>query len=420
MIMNLSSQVYEKRPPGSDWNHRLKVTSLAVECVYNHQLLQKVMDHFFIHHTASDEERSLLGQRIRKAARSGFEAVKQKTKEELNQTWAASVSKRPSQHQSLDLLVNISAPHILIPESVVSRDSLLLVVDFGNFHVTRTDVNCIAAELASTATDDDDDEEYMTPCSTPPNEPEASSPVDDVVDACSVLSGGAGGIKEADEMVDKYNVHFSDLQLLVCRVKDNWKQAHLKGTSALHLLDRFSILIRVEKYARLVPALDKPLLSLTASLPRLVAHINEPKIHSLIAVSQQFPASFRLGGTGAPDPSQRSSSSSDHGVMEDSADGVMEHETEDDDDEEEELRMAEEHAHYWMLVQFSVDQLSVEVQSRGRSVAELQVGGFQASYSVRRAESAFHLAVHSLLLVDAMQTLGSDYELLVASHKHVW
>ena len=62
----------------------------------------------------------------------------------------------------------------------------------------------------------------------------------------------------------------------------------------------------------------------------------------------------------------------------------------------------------------------MQVQSRGRSVAELQVGGVQASYSGRPADSCVCLAVHSLLLVDAMQTLGSDYELLIASHKHLY
>ena len=29
------------------------------------------------------------------------------------------------------------------------------------------------------------------------------------------------------------------------------------------------------------------------------------------------------------------------------------------------------------------------------------------------------MSVHSLLLVDALQTIGPDYKLLVASHKHV-
>ena len=57
----------------------------------------------------------------------GFEAVKQKTKEEISLKWIAASKQR----HSWDLLVDISAPHILIPESVTARDSLLLVVDFG-------------------------------------------------------------------------------------------------------------------------------------------------------------------------------------------------------------------------------------------------------------------------------------------------
>lgn len=373
------------------------MNSLAVECVYNHQLFQKVAEIFSVHYTPS-EERSQLGQRIRQAARSGFEAVKQKTKEEFSQTWAAPSASSSSQHQSWDLLVNISAPHILIPESVSSRDSLLLIVDFGHFHVTRTDVNCIAGELASAAAADneDDDEEYCTPCSTPPNETTATTP-DDVVDTASVVSSG----KEEDYS-DKYNVHFSDLQVLVCRVKDNWKQAHLKGTSLHHLLDRFSILIHVEKYSRIGAGLDKPFLTLSASLPHLVAHINEPKIHAIISVSKQFQSS--------------NSQVPMHSTVEDDLSDIDE---DDDESSDPSISASKSSESRWFLGNFSVEQMSVEVQSRGRSVAELQVGGVQASYSMRQSDSAIHLAVHSLLLVDAMQTLGPDYELLIASHKHV-
>lgn len=386
--------MYEKHPPGSDWDHRLKITSLAIECVYNHNLFQKIIEVFSVPHNTS-EERSVIGQRLRQAARSGFEAVKQKTKERLTQTLTPPSVDLPSEQQSWDLLINISAPHILIPESVVSRDSLLMIIDFGHFHVTRTNVNCIAAELETTTTngnEDDDDEQYITPCSTPPNESAVTTPLDDAHDMNSFMSGNT----ECTDVSDKYNVHFSDLQLLVCRVKDNWKQAHLKGTSALHLLDRFSILIHVEKYGRILPGLEKPFLTLTASLPHLVAHINEPKIHALLSVSKQFHPND------LPSPVYETSSE----------DG----ETEETDATSAGIEKSEEH---WFMAQFNIEQLSVEVQSRGRSVAELQVGGVQASYSMRPTDSSAHLAVHSLLLVDAMQTLGSDYELLIASHKHV-
>lgn len=35
------------------------------------------------------------------------------------------------------------------------------------------------------------------------------------------------------------------MQVLVGKVKDNWKYAHLKGTSTLHILDRFNISLQV-------------------------------------------------------------------------------------------------------------------------------------------------------------------------------
>jgi vacuolar protein sorting-associated protein 13D len=61
----------------------------------------------------------------------------------------------------------------------------------------------------------------------------------------------------------------------------------------------------------------------------------------------------------------------------------------------------------------------MQVQSRGRCVAELQVAGVRAAYTKRPYDTSVSLSVHSLLLVDALQMFGPDFELLVASHKHV-
>ena len=58
--------------------------------------------------------------------------------------------------------------------------------------------------------------------------------------APQVASSGASA-----DLVDKYDVHLSDLQLLVCRVKDNWKQAHLKGAS---LTDRLLFCLRAPSW----------------------------------------------------------------------------------------------------------------------------------------------------------------------------
>lgn len=71
------------------------------------------------------------------------------------------------------------------------------------------------------------------------------------------------------------------------------------------------------------------------------------------------------------------------------------------------------------MLQLRVDSVSVQVQSRGRSVAELQVSGASATLTRRPQDTGLSLSVHGLLLVDALQTHGPDYELLLASHRRV-
>ena len=44
----------------------------------------------------------------------------------------------------------------------------------------------------------------------------------------------------------------------------------------------------------------------------------------------------------------------------------------------------------------------------------------RANYTRRPFDTSLSFTVHSLLVVDAIQTFGSDFELLVASHKNLW
>ena len=72
-----------------------------------------------------------------------------------------------------------------------------------------------------------------------------------------------------------------------------------------------------------------------------------------------------------------------------------------------------------MVAHFCVSDLSVELQSRGKPVAEVKVTNMKGGVTRRPYDTNLAMCVHSLLLVDALQALGPDYELLVASHKHV-
>ena len=66
-----------------------------------------------------------------------------------------------------------------------------------------------------------------------------------------------------------------------------------------------------------------------------------------------------------------------------------------------------------------MSDLSVELQSQGKPMAEVQVTNMKAGVTRRTYVINLAMSVHSLLLVDALQTIGPDYKLLVASHKHV-
>ena len=82
-------------------------------------------------------------------------------------------------------------------------------------------------------------------------------------------------------MYDRYTISLSDMQVIVGRVKDNWKHAHVKGNSQLHILDKFSIALNFER--RVVNTNDPNLPSIVVAgqLPKLVVHVNEDKVHTL-------------------------------------------------------------------------------------------------------------------------------------------
>jgi vacuolar protein sorting-associated protein 13D len=66
-----------------------------------------------------------------------------------------------------------------------------------------------------------------------------------------------------------------------------------------------------------------------------------------------------------------------------------------------------------------MNKVFLQVQSRGRCIAELQVQGVSATFTKRPYDTSISLSIHSLLLVDALQRFGPDFKLLVASHSHV-
>lgn len=242
---------------------------------------------------------------------------------------------------------------------------------------------------------------FVTPCSTPPQSEESYS--DSPITTLDANQYGESLTETNlhEKLYDHYNVELTDMQVLVGKVKDNWRYAHNKGTSTMHVLDRFNISLKIER--RVVHTTDPlyPSLTVNANLPKLVAHFNESKISAARTLTQIISA------TGLPSP---------FCVTESPLDDFIPDMLDDEDSTSVDTSIEMSRL---MMLQFTIDHMAMEVQSRGRSVAELQVSGVKVGFTKRPIDINIALTVHSLLLVDALQTFGPDFELLVASHKHV-
>lgn len=385
---------YEYKPFNSNVDRKLEVHSKSLDIVYNPGATKWILEFFTSPHQTMDSG-------LRRAARQGYNAVKKKTKQQLLSNWESIVHGYAANRKMWDVELDISAPQIFLVEHFNDKNAILCVVDFGKLHFTnRTPGLLNVASPSSTEAEEEEDEEaFQTPCSTPPGS-EVSSFTSSRNP--SVDNSNMNELQFHDKLYDKYTIDFCDLQILVGCVRDNWKFAHLRGTSTLHILDKFNISLLMER--RVVHTIDPqyPSLTLTGNLPKLVAHVNEDKVKAVQTLINV------ISGKGLISPlrSQEGTPADDSPVVDIEDSSAF---PEDEKDTTAKL----------LMLQFSIDQMALEVQSRGRSVAELQVNGVKASFQKRPYDTSLSLSVHGLLLVDALQTFGPDFELLIASHKHV-
>uniref|UniRef100_A0A0A9WG36 Vacuolar protein sorting-associated protein 13D n=3 Tax=Lygus hesperus TaxID=30085 RepID=A0A0A9WG36_LYGHE len=387
---------YEYKPFNSSAERKLEVRSKSLDIVYNPGATKWIVDFFTAPHQSKESG-------LRQAARQGYHAMKRKTKQQLLNNWDYIIYGQTATRKGWEVELDISAPQIFLVEHFNDKNAILCVVDFGKlrFSNRQMDPHRFVSQNSTEVEEEEDEEAFQTPCSTPPGS-EASSTTASRKQSTIDLNN-LNELLLHNKLYERYTIELSDLQILVGCVRDNWKYAHLKGTSSLHILDKFNISLQMER--RVVHTIDPqyPSLTLTGNLPKLVAHINEDKVTAIRTLVDV------ISGKGLISPLR----SQDTTPTEDFIDGAMAESV--SQLEEDDVDMG---ARLFML-QFSIDQMALEVQSRGRSVAELQVTGVKLSFTKRPFDTSLSLSVHGLLLVDALQTFGPDFELLVASHKHV-
>ena len=410
--------LYEKKPFNSKVDHRIHVKSQPLNVVYNPIVIKVVTEFFSLPEDVSTT--SHLSDQIKMAALSRIQEAKQRTKEELSRNINHILKGNTLNRKIWDVVLDLSAPKLLVPDHFEDRNASLIVVDFGKLVLTNRnasrnslDPNVSGENKFMSNEEDDDDELFITPASSPGEEDvdvgdkttfPVALPTDDTKDSFEASERLLHGA-----MYDTYNVDLNNMQIIVGCVKDNWRSAHLRGSSSLHMVDRFSISLNVER--RTVETSDPawPSLLVSATLPSLRLHFNEDKMVSLKHLL------VRMLGP-------------EYGASREAATQTIE-DTEDDTGEEEADNLAifgewqpdtdTDIASKLLVAHFCVSDLSVELQSGGRPVAEVQVTNMKAGITRRPYDTNLALSVHSMLVVDALQTFGPDYELLVASHKHV-
>lgn len=279
-----------------------------------------------------------------------------------------------------------------------------MLIDFGRFQLFKNERSSYDVHIPNADSNgkDSDDDLFMTPCSTPPGSQTsmAGSPIATAESAAlsahdaffsKVVINNDTGL-ESDlysEIYDKYIINLTELQVLVCKSRE-CGYACSKSSSNYHLLDKFNISLHLER--RIINTSDPeyPSIKLYGNLNKIVAHINEQKISECFRILSPITLQL-LKNPKVSEPSEK---------------------TAEDPGADLEFSNA-------TIFQFVIGQIILELQSRAKSIAEIQVIGAKAGITKKYCEVNINMSVHGFLLVDAIQSFGPDFELLIASHRHV-
>jgi len=217
--------------------------------------------------------------------------MKKKTKERLMQNWEQMLEGNQRGRQKWDLKLNISAPQILLVENFTDKSATVVLLDLGKLCVKNLHDESVPSLLVSPVRQDSDEDEcFHTPCSSPQLEQVHEHPKSLRLDLN--VTESALHLR----MYDRYSIELGDMQILVGRTRDNMRHAHIKGTSSLHVLDRFNISVQLERRAVFSNDPGMPSLKLSGNLPKLVVHVNEQKVNTLRSMIRH------IWGEGLPSP----------------------------------------------------------------------------------------------------------------------
>ncbi|XP_051961416.1 intermembrane lipid transfer protein VPS13D-like [Xyrauchen texanus] len=425
--------IYERNPIRSKFERRLEVNTSPLNIIYNPQAIKKVAEFFYKGrvHTSGFGYQSELELRVAEAARRQYNKLKMQTKAEIRQTidqLLVGEFIENSKHWTMKL--DICAPQVIFPDDFQSEDPTLVVVDLGRILLTNSQEGHKTNPKTSQM-EGESDEEFQTPLATPPGSPPPEQEVDvkglERSHDITCLTSPEGTQIVSRNLYEKYSLSFSDLQIMVGHYKDNWKHLQESEVGPTHVVEKFNVLLQLEQRLRYTSDPQFPGAVLSGTLPDLKVHINLEKMAALRSCLARLGSSGADGVKGdkkgenlrSPDPLTLR-----HEKIFQSEDSEWKLQGSDKSLTKSVMTL-EQHTREvlvesrLLLLEFNINYMQLGIESGGRYISVLKVFGTNAHFVKRPYDAMVSLTVHGLYLVDTLQTYGSDFDLLVASHKHL-
>ncbi|XP_011209287.2 intermembrane lipid transfer protein Vps13D isoform X2 [Bactrocera dorsalis] len=399
---------YEKGPPDIQSDMRLVIKSRSLDIVYNKHAFD-CLKSFFV----KPVNEVYFKYKLTKSSQNHLKFL---------QNWQQYLIGNKDFRTTWSLEIDISAPRIIFADNHLEKNTSVVVVDFGRFQMLKNECpkkeplvardNTAASETTSKLGKESEDEDFMTPCSTPPGSEISLIESPTLRQNSVAVVNTDTGLESAfhKKIYDKYFINLTDLQVIVCKNRER-NHACTKHSSNFHLLEKFSISLELERRVIFTTDPDYPSLTLYGTLPKIVAHVNEQKLNEFFKILYPI----------ISDKFDVNEIRYDNGNANNEKEGGASENVDGNDISNE--HKAEISANFintnLMIIQFVIGQMALEVQSLERSIAELQVVGVRAGITKCPEDTHISMSVHGLLLVDAIQSFGPDFELLVASHRHV-
>ncbi|XP_054629816.1 intermembrane lipid transfer protein VPS13D isoform X1 [Dunckerocampus dactyliophorus] len=423
--------LYERNPARSKFERRLEVNTSPLNIIYNPQAIKKVTEFFYKGrvHSSGFGYQSELELKVAEAARRQYDKLKRQTKAEIRQTIdQLLVGEFIENSKRWTMKLDICAPQVIFPDDFQSGDPMLVIVDLGRILLTNSQDDSKDSKTAQPQREDLSDEEYQTPLATPPESPpELHMPLKEWLKCPELPSLGSPESTKAysRKLYERYSLSFKDLQIMVGRYKDNWKNLQESEVGPTHVVEKFNVLLQLEQRLRYTSDPQLPGAVLSGTLPDLKVHINLEKMTALRSCLARLSSSAVNGdklhdkGSKSPDPltlrhekifQREDSSWKIQGSAKNLTQSVM---------------TLEQHTREvlvesrLLLAEFNINYMQLGVESDGRYISVLKVFGTNAHFVKRPYDAEVSLTVHGLLLVDTLQTYGSDFDLLVSSHKNL-